>query len=164
MAIKNYKYRLGIIWALAGLIFAACTPGATVAPTTTPTSEGSPPPPTGVNQAQIELSEQLGISSEEIVVEEWEAVEWQDSCLGLGQPNESCAQVITPGYRAVLFAEGQDFVAHIDQEGDQVRFENQPFSPEETLPPPEETLSPLSLGEFPLEFYVLVLVKQQWLS
>lgn len=122
----NSKYLLGIFLALAGLMLAACTPGATDGPTTTPTSDGGPPPPTAVNQAQIELSEQLGISSEEIVVDEWEAVEWQDSCLGLGQPNESCALAITPGYRAVLLAEGQEYVAHTNQEGDQVRFENQP--------------------------------------
>ena len=40
----------------------------------------------------------LRVPVEEISVEYVEAKEWPDSCLGLPQGNEGCADVITPGY------------------------------------------------------------------
>lgn len=92
---------------------------------TTHTGARGPTAPLAVTQAEIELSEELGIPREEIIIGEWEPVEWPDACLGLAQPDELCAQVVTPGYRAVLVAQGQEYVAHTDQDGTQVRFEMQ---------------------------------------
>lgn len=91
---------------------------------TTHTGARGPTPPPAVTQAEIELSEELGIAREEIVVDGWEPVEWPDACLGLAQPDELCAQVITPGYRVVFLAQGQEYVAHTDQDGEQIRFDN----------------------------------------
>ena len=44
----------------------------------------------------------LRVPVEEIAVEYVEAKEWPDSCLGLPQSNEGCADVISPRYLVVL--------------------------------------------------------------
>lgn len=43
-----------------------------------------------------------------------EAVDWPDACLGVPIPNAMCAQVVTPGYRVSLSAEGQTYEVHTD--------------------------------------------------
>ena len=52
-----------------------------------------------------------------------EKVEWPDSCLGLIQPSEVCAQVITPGYKGTVQFDGQIYTFHSDLDGKQVRLE-----------------------------------------
>jgi hypothetical protein len=47
--------------------------------------------------------------------------EWSDSCLELGQANESCALVVTPGFLVVLEVNGQQFEFHTDQTGTNIR-------------------------------------------
>jgi hypothetical protein len=56
----------------------------------------------------------LRVPSEEIAVHALEAREWPDSCLGLPEPDEGCADVITPGYFIVL---GDGFRYRTDREG-----------------------------------------------
>jgi putative hemolysin len=48
------------------------------------------------------LAGQLGISPDEILFAALEEVNWPDACLGLPNPGETCAEVITPGYRITL--------------------------------------------------------------
>ncbi len=45
-----------------------------------------------------------------------EAVQWPDASLGNPQPSMVCGQVITPGYEIILFAGGQEYEYHSDQE------------------------------------------------
>lgn len=68
-----------------------------------------------IQAAQADLAERLNISLEGIVIQSAEAVEWPDASLGCPQPGMMYAQVITPGYRIVLTAQGQDYVYHSDQ-------------------------------------------------
>jgi hypothetical protein len=42
---------------------------------------------------------------------------WNDSCLGCAKPGESCAQVLTPGYRIVLKASSATYEYHTDMGG-----------------------------------------------
>ena len=50
-----------------------------------------------------------------------EPTEFNDGCLGFGRPDESCIQVITPGWIVILDVGGQTYEAHTDETGQQVR-------------------------------------------
>jgi hemin uptake protein HemP len=50
----------------------------------------------------------------------YEAVEWSDSCLGVHEPDTKCLQVITPGYRVILDAEGKIYTFHTNEKGSQI--------------------------------------------
>jgi hypothetical protein len=67
---------------------------------------------------------QLGIELDAIEIIEVEEVEWPNACLGLPGPEEMCAEVITPGYRVVVEAEGEQHVYRTDLTGAEIRAEN----------------------------------------
>ena len=101
------------------LLAAACSP-ADVAP---PEGAVRPDQIEAVERATAELAEQLGLETGEIRVVRVEDAEWTDSCLGLGGANESCLQVITPGYKITLGARGAQYVYRTDETGSAVRLE-----------------------------------------
>jgi len=68
-----------------------------------------------VRPAQEDLARRLDLSPEEMLVVSTEAVEWPDTSLGCPQPGMMYAQVITPGFRLVLEAEGQTYQYHTDR-------------------------------------------------
>lgn len=61
-----------------------------------------------------DASGRLRVPAESIRVEEVQAREWPDSCLGLPADDEVCTEALTPGYRIRL---GDGFVYHADQHG-----------------------------------------------
>lgn len=77
--------------------------------------------PEAATKARDFLAAELGISSSEITIVSVEAVEWSDSCLGLGGAEEMCAAMITPGYRVILEAQGKEYDLHTDESGDNIR-------------------------------------------
>ena len=97
------------------VVLAACGPE--------PTPTLHPDPPYAVVAAEQELSEELGIPVDEIDYVSFSREEWPDACLGLADPDEMCAQVITPGWRVVLKAEGQQHVFRTDVPGEAIRRE-----------------------------------------
>lgn len=101
----------------AAVLIAACVPLPGTMPAAPPTSTPWPP----LDQAQLALAEALEIAPEAVTFVSSEPVEWTDACLGLAAHDEMCAQVITPGYRIVLAADGQQHVVHTDAAGDQAR-------------------------------------------
>lgn len=42
-------------------------------------------------------------------------MEWPDACMGLAQPGEACAQVVTPGYIVVIERGGQRTTYHVSR-------------------------------------------------
>jgi hypothetical protein len=85
--------------------------------TTVPSQEITPAAtgalrPAAVELAVADLAGQLGIAAEAITVRSVEAVEWSDASLGCPEPGMMYAQVITPGYRIVLEANGQSYEYH----------------------------------------------------
>lgn len=80
-------------------------------------------PAEAVIEAQRVLSQDLNVSVEDIQIEETEQVEWPDACLGLPEEGEACAQVITPGWRAVVQAEGNRYELRSDETGNVVRWQ-----------------------------------------
>lgn len=68
--------------------------------------------------ARQALAQQLGLDLDEVQILMTERVEWPDSCLGVEVMDMACAQMITPGYRIVLQANGQTYEYHSDVSGD----------------------------------------------
>lgn len=64
-----------------------------------------------------DLAKRLDIESVEIQVVQVEEVQWRDSSLGCPQEGEMYLQVITPGFRIVLEAQGQQYEYHTDSGG-----------------------------------------------
>jgi hypothetical protein len=52
-----------------------------------------------------------------------ERTEWPDSCLGIAQGDEACAQVVTPGFLIIVEIDGQRFAFHTDETGQNIRLE-----------------------------------------
>ena len=99
-----------------------------LSPPATPTTdrsvqEGSPAATPSDVTAQIvaaakeRLASELDTSVEVVEIIAVEPVEWSDTSLGCPEPGQMYAQVITPGYRVLLEAEGEQFEVHTDREG-----------------------------------------------
>jgi hypothetical protein len=81
------------------------------------------PPPEAEQFVQLaieDLAGQLGVEPEEIRLISVEAMEWSDASLGCPQPDMMYAQVITPGYKVVLEAQGERYEYHTDTATDVV--------------------------------------------
>jgi len=60
------------------------------------------------------LAEKLQINTDQIQITEVEAVTWPDSSLGCPQPNGMYLQVVTPGFKLTLEANGNSYPYHTD--------------------------------------------------
>ena len=69
-----------------------------------------------VQRAQQALANDLGIGVDAVKVVNVEAVEWNDGSLGCPKPGVMYLQVITPGYRVILNAQGKNYEYHTDAE------------------------------------------------
>jgi hypothetical protein len=99
------------------------SPSPTEAPATAVPDPAKAP---AVENNRLLLARQLHIDPTAIQVISAEKVEWSDSCLGVGGPAESCAAVITPGYKITFDVAGQEYVIHTDEGGYQTRVASAP--------------------------------------
>jgi len=75
-----------------------------------------------VAEAAMEaVSEETGVPAEEIEIVQANQVEWTDTCLELGGEDEFCGQALTPGWRIMLRAGGEEYEVHTDLGADTVR-------------------------------------------
>jgi hypothetical protein len=81
------------------------------------------PYPPAVTSAIGWLADESGVDPGQVVVESFETVDWPDACLGLAGPDETCAQVVTPGWRVTLLIGADVFVLHTDELGSTIRQE-----------------------------------------
>lgn len=51
---------------------------------------------------------------------------WSDSCLGLSEPDQFCAQVLTPGWQVVVTDSKREWVYRTDTAGNLVKLEESP--------------------------------------
>ena len=65
-----------------------------------------------VQLAKADLAQRLSISTDQVSLVEATEVEWSDSSLDCPQPGMSYLQVITPGYRILLEANGTQYEYH----------------------------------------------------
>lgn len=103
-------------------------PPATLPPIFTTPQPGGDVMPRGVLAARTALAEKLKITLTQVQVISFTSMDWPDSCLGLPEKNEMCAQVITPGYRILLQALGQVYEARTSGLAQTVRFASQPVA------------------------------------
>lgn len=82
--------------------------------------------PPAAEQARIAAASALSTSLISVAIVSAEQEEWPDACLGLPEPLEVCAQVITPGYRVVLQAEDEQVTYRTDETGARLRREPEP--------------------------------------
>jgi len=112
--------------ALLTLIITACSPQEQATEEAPITDEQ--PTPTDIQEdltpaqraAVAALSANLGLSTDEVTVVTTKAVEWPDSCVGIEGPQQSCAQVITPGFQIVLEANGKQVAYHTNEDGTRI--------------------------------------------
>ncbi len=130
------------------MLFTACVPtvpassgpSATVAPTNPPatplppTSTSQPgsvestPPPTHIpvdltpapRAAMQALMKDISVPVDQVKLVNTEEVQWPDGCLGVAIPGVMCTQVIVPGFRIILEANGAQYEYHTNQDGTSV--------------------------------------------
>jgi hypothetical protein len=137
MKMKYFRFLTTAV--LFGILAASCTgsPATLIPPY--PVQNGTPqatsypyPPSSGTNTpmapipgdfppaayaAQAALAKTLNVSASQVKISLAEPVQWSDSCLGVQKAGTMCAQVITPGYKVRLEANGKTYEFHTDQTG-----------------------------------------------
>jgi hypothetical protein len=108
----------------AGLILAACGTGQSNAPATqvNPDLEEALPPDVALN-VQNQISQTLAVPLESIQIENVEKRDWPNSCLGLPEGDEVCAEVITPGWLLTFNIDDQVYRYRVDTTGTVIRLE-----------------------------------------
>lgn len=109
-------------------------PLAVTAPPAQGGQSAATPAPTGLNFGEVpqakgeaavaDLLGRTGLAAAEVTVVSAEAVEWPDGALGCPQPGMMYPQVISPGYKLVLSAGGQEYNYHASESGDFFLCEN----------------------------------------
>jgi hypothetical protein len=77
--------------------------------------------PEAIAAAVRDLAASLGVEIDQAQIVRFEQTEWPDACLGLPQPDEVCAQAVTPGFLVVVEVNGQQFEVRTDETGTNVR-------------------------------------------
>ncbi len=72
-------------------------------------------------KARADLAQRLSIDPDTIQLISVEHVDWPDGCMGIETPGVACIMVITPGYKVVLEAGGQQYEYHTNESGSAVR-------------------------------------------
>lgn len=74
-----------------------------------------------VLKARALAAEAAGVSADDAIVKSDVEKEWPNSCLGLAEEGEMCAEVITPGYEVVVEAAGKIYTYRTNREGSVIR-------------------------------------------
>jgi len=69
------------------------------------------------NRASVELADTLGIDVDDVEIISVQQVEWPDSSLGCPKAGQNYLMVITPGFRVILEAGGQQVEYHTNIDG-----------------------------------------------
>jgi hypothetical protein len=114
---KTRNFYKPVLLAVISILFvlAACSPVNQTLPVNQETLESLPPE--AVMEVVSKLSQDLGVSINEIEIVSFEQVDWPDSCLGVPEEGQTCAQVITPGYRVMLEVDGNQYEFHSNMDG-----------------------------------------------
>jgi hypothetical protein len=67
-----------------------------------------------ITQAKVDLAQQLTIDSKQIELVEVASITWPDGSLGCGKPGVEYLQVLIPGFKISLKADGQIYTYHTD--------------------------------------------------
>ncbi|GAB4475746.1 MAG: hypothetical protein OHK0037_37130 [Elainellaceae cyanobacterium] len=99
-------------------------------PTALPTSPASnffgkstPLPAEVAARIKTALAEQTGLSTEQMTLSKVSPQTWNNACLGAAEPDELCAEVMTPGYAVTVSTPQRKYQLHTDQSASRVRME-----------------------------------------
>lgn len=119
----------GIWW--ASQTGAPATPADTVSPS--PVTSGDDVQPgsqvhdlpvePAAQKAREDLAIKRSLDAGKIVILEVKDMEWPDACLGISNPEEMCAQVITPGFKVTMEHQGETYIYRTNKDGSMVRAE-----------------------------------------
>ena len=68
-------------------------------------------------KARADLSGKLGVPQSAITIMLVEDKTWNDGCLGLGGPAESCMQALVERFRVEMLAQGETYSYRTDKTG-----------------------------------------------
>lgn len=77
-----------------------------------------------VKQARQDLAQRLDVPIEDIELIQFEAVVWPDASLGCPRPGMVYAQVLSPGYLAILKVDDREYAYHAGKSGEPFYCEN----------------------------------------
>jgi hypothetical protein len=131
------RKRLIYLWLGALLLGpAACSPGEAVLPNTGATDMPGPDATLAIDgdqigsaiqeaaqEAQAWLAQELGVSVEQIQIVSAERAEWPNTCLGLPEAGEGCADVVTPGWHVVVEVNGKHYEVRANETATVVRWQ-----------------------------------------
>ena len=108
----------------AALVLGACSANQpnVAATQVDPAMEDVLPPDVALN-VQNQISETLAVPLESIQIQDVERMDWPNSCLGLPEGDEVCAEVITPGWLLTFNIDNQEYRYRVDSTGTVIRLE-----------------------------------------
>lgn len=95
-------------------------------PTSAPTQTGGDVVPQIVTAVKAFAAQKFGVSLDRVKIIKLEPVEWPNACIGASQPDEMCAQVITPGYQIQVDINGRTYIMNSDASGKVIRIPTAP--------------------------------------
>lgn len=81
------------------------------------------PVPEAVAAVRSEVADELGISEGVVIIMSAYEKEWPNSCLGLADADEMCAQALVFGYQVTVSAQGKERVFRTNADGSFLREE-----------------------------------------
>lgn len=73
------------------------------------------PLPAPISSARDDLAKQLKVSATDIVVINWEEIQWSDGSLGCPEPGKFYTQAIVPGYQVTFEFNNQQYEYHTNK-------------------------------------------------
>ncbi len=101
------------------LILTACATEQGTSPTQKPVEPEDPRSAITTKVTQ-QLALSLGLDVSQVSLVSIEEMDWPDACLGLAEEGQMCAQVITPGYKVTLQAQGKEFIYRTNKDGSMI--------------------------------------------
>ncbi len=83
------------------------------------------PPSPAALAAQKRLARALGVSANQVQLVSTEQAQWPNTCLGLAQPGEACADTVTSGWRMIFDVNGQNYEVRTNETASIVRWQRQ---------------------------------------
>jgi hypothetical protein len=113
-----------MVLVLASIVLTACSANQSnaIATQVDPALENALPPDVALN-VQNQISETLGVALDSIQLQNIEKMDWPNSCLGLPEGDEVCAEVITPGWLLTFNINDQVYQYRVDSTGTVIRQE-----------------------------------------
>jgi hypothetical protein len=98
------------------LILMACTSSTATSPSPSGGTSVTIPPDasSAVDAVMTEASTHLGVSRDQVHVDQVQAQQWPDSSLGCPQPGQLYSQIVTPGFLVMISAGGKQLEYHTD--------------------------------------------------